>query len=146
MPLQERNAQVVWEGSLRDGSGMLKVDSGAVPEQRVTFSARTEQPEGMTSPEELLAGAHAICYAMVLSNMLSQDGKVPKRLEVSAVCTLDRVDGALKITHMALSVLGDVPDIDEAAFREVAQEGEKKCPVSNAIRGNVEVSVDARLA
>ncbi len=146
MPLQQRTANVIWEGSLRDGSGTLKVDSGAVPEQRVTFSARTEQPEGMTSPEELLAGAHAICYAMVLSNMLSQDGKVPKRLDVSAVCTLDRVEGGLKITHMALSVLGDVPEIDEAAFKQVAADGEKKCPVSNAIRGNVEVSVDARLA
>jgi osmotically inducible protein OsmC len=145
MPLQERNAKVLWEGSLRDGSGLLSVGSGAVPEQRVTFSARTEQPEGMTSPEELLAGAHAICYAMVLSNMLSQDGKVPKQLEVSAMCTLDRIDGALKITHMTLNVVGDVPGIDEAAFKEVAQEGEKKCPVSNAIRGNVEVSVDARL-
>lgn len=146
MPLQERTAKIVWEGSLRDGSGMISVGSGAVSEQKVTFSARTEQPEGMTSPEELLAGAHAICYAMVLSNMLSSDGKDVNRLEVSAKCTLDRIDGALKITHMALNVVGDVPEIDEAAFKVVAQEGEKKCPVSNAIRGNVEVSVDARLA
>jgi osmotically inducible protein OsmC len=146
MPLQQRTAQVVWEGSLRDGSGMLSVGSGAVPEQKVTFSARTEPPEGMTSPEELLAGAHAICYAMVLSNMLSQDGKDVRRLEVSATCTLDRIDGALKITHMALEVVGDVPGIDSAGLQKVAEEGEKRCPVSNAIRGNVEVSVAARLA
>lgn len=145
MPLQERTGKIVWQGSLRDGSGMLSVGSRAVPEQKVTFSARTEDANGMTSPEELLAGAHAICYGMVLSNMLSSDGKDVKRLEVSAVCTLDRIDGALKITHMKLNVVGEVTDIDDAAFKLVAEEGEKKCPVSNAIRGNVEVSVNAHL-
>jgi osmotically inducible protein OsmC len=146
MPLQERTAKIVWQGSLRDGSGMISVGSGAVPEQKVTFSARTEDANDMTSPEELLAGAHAICYAMVLSNMLSSDGKEVKKLEVSARCTLDRIDGALKITHMALDVVGDVPGVDQAALQQVAEEGEKKCPVSNAIRGNVEVSVSAKVA
>jgi osmotically inducible protein OsmC len=146
MPLQKRTAKVVWQGSLRDGSGMLSVGSGAVPEQKVTFSARTEDAGGMTSPEELLAGAHAICYAMVLSNMLLSDGKGVRKLEVSATCTLDRIDGALKVTHMALNVVGDVPGVDQAALQKVAEEGEKKCPVSNAIRGNVEVSVSAKVA
>ncbi len=146
MPLQERSAKVVWDGGLRDGSGTLNVASGAFPEQHVTFSARTEQPDGMTSPEELIAAAHAICYSMAFSNALGQAGHAPERLEVSAVCSLDRVEGGLKISTMRLSVQGNVQGLDNNRFAEIAEQAEQRCPVSNALRGNVEISLQARLA
>src|SRR4051812_30437446 len=101
MPEMMRKATVVWEGDIR-GSGKLNVASGAFPEQTMTFSARTESAEGKTSPEELIAAAHATCYAMAFSNTLSQSAAKPDQLEVQATCTLDRVEGGLKITRIDL--------------------------------------------
>jgi|FLYL01.1.fsa_nt_gi osmotically inducible protein OsmC len=145
MALQERKATCVWEGDLRAGAGRLRVGSGAFPELPVTFSARTEAADGKTSPEELIAAAHATCYAMAFSNTLAQAGKPPERLEVEAVCSLDRVEGGLKITTMRLTVRGRVPGAEAGEFRELAATAEQRCPVSNALRGNVDIQVEASL-
>jgi osmotically inducible protein OsmC len=137
----ERRAEVIWQGNLVHGNGRLKVGSGAFGEQAITWAARTEQPDGKTSPEELIAAAHAGCYAMALSHTLSQGGTPPEQLIVNAFCTLD----AGKITTMKLTVQGKVPGLDEAAFQEVAQKAEQSCPVSNALRNNVQIQLNARL-
>jgi osmotically inducible protein OsmC len=143
--MNQRRANVTWKGNLIEGSGTLRVGSNAFPEQKVTFSARSEGQEG-TTPEELIAGAHATCYAMAFSNTLKQAGNPPEQLDVTAVCSLDRVDGALKITEMELTVKGVVPGIEAAQFEELARTAETRCPVSNALRNNVEIKVNASLA
>ena len=140
----ERRAHVVWEGNLASGSGTLtEDDSGALSEAPVTFASRTGSPEGQTSPEELIASAHATCYAMALSNTLAGKDAPPVRLEVDAVCTFD--DERLKITTMDLDVRGEVPGLSEEEFESAVQEADQVCPVSNALRGNVEIRVQARL-
>lgn len=144
MAVMERQASIVWEGDIK-GVGALKSGSGAFPDLTVTFSARTEQADGKTSPEELIAAAHATCYAMAFSNTLATNGGTPKRLEVSAVCTLDRVDGALAITTMDLTVRGSVDGLDAAKFQELANTAKERCPVSNALSGNVQINLNATL-
>jgi osmotically inducible protein OsmC len=104
-----------------------------------------ETPQGKTSPEELIAAAEAECYAMVLTNMLSQQGNAPQRLDVTATCTVERQGQGLKITTMRLEVQGQVSGVDQDTFSRMAQEAEQACPVSNALRGNVEISVNARV-
>lgn len=145
MPLMKKEAEITWTGDLRDGSGQLSVASGAIPEQNVTFSARTEGGDGKTSPEELIAAAHATCYAMALTNHLATNGTPHEGLSVRAVCHLDRVDGALKITVMELFVDGTVPGIQGLDFNRLTAEAEKKCPVSNALRGNVDIQLKPQI-
>lgn len=140
-----RRADAVWEGDLLNGRGTVKVGTGVFPEFPVTWAARTEEPGGKTSPEELLAAAHASCYAMALSSTLAKRGTPPKRLNVTAVCTLDKVEGAWKVTTMELTVRGNVPGLDQAKFEDAAQAGEKGCPISNAIRNNVKIKLTAKL-
>lgn len=145
MPLQERTATVLWKGDLK-GNGTVNVGSGAFREFPVTFSARTENPNGHTSPEELIAAAQAICYAMAFSNTLATAGNPPESLTVTATCALDRrPEGGLKITTMDLNVRGRVPGLDQAKFQELAKKGEQGCPVANALRGNVEIRLKAEL-
>ena len=146
MALQARRATVVWNGTLRDGNGAVDAGSGAVHGLPVTFAARTENAEGKTSPEELLAAAHAICYAMSCSSTLTKAGKPPTQLVVNAVCSLDRKpEGGLKISRMDLDVGGRVPDITPEGFQSLAIEAEKNCPVSVALRNNVEIRLSAHL-
>ncbi len=146
MPLAERRAEVVWEGTLTQGHGVItKVGSGAFGDLPVTWAARTERPDGKTSPEELIAAAHATCYSMAFSAVLAERGTPPESLNVSAVCAFDVVDGAPKVTTVDLSVRGRVPGLDDAGFQEAAQAGEQLCPVSNALRGNVEIRLTAEL-
>ena len=140
----ERRADVVWEGSLMEGSGTItKTGSGALPELPVTWAARAESSDGRTSPEELIAAAHAACFAMALSHALAQAGNPPERLETSATVTFVPGTG---ITKAALTVIGRVPGIDESAFREAAEGAKEDCPVSGALKGNVELELDAQLA
>jgi osmotically inducible protein OsmC len=143
MAMVEREAHVVWEGDLAEGSGSLSEGSGVLQDSPVTFASRVEQPDGKTSPEELIAAAHATCYAMALSHTLAGKDTPPERLEVDAVCTLD--DEQLKITTMGLEVRGKVPGIGEDEFENAAREAEQLCPVSNALRGNVEIRLQTRL-
>ena len=144
MPLQQRQATITWEGDLK-GKGRIRSGTGAFPEMPVTFSARTENANGMTSPEELLAAAHATCYAMAFSNTLAKAGSPPQVLNVQAVCSLERTESGLKISMMDLNVRGKVPGLDQAKFQQLAEQGEKNCPVSNALRNNVTVNVHATL-
>src|SRR5919198_5377277 len=141
----ERQAHTIWEGDLRKGSGRFDLASGAISGQEVTFASRFEESGGKTSPEELIAAAHATCFSMALANELGQQGHSPTRLETSGVCTLDKADDGFRITSMALQVRGEVDGIDEETFRAAASEARDACPVSNALAGNLEISVDASL-
>lgn len=141
----ERRARATWEGSLADGSGRFSMESsGILTDSPVTWAARTEQPDGKTSPEELLAAAHASCYCMALSGHLGRAASAPERLEVECTVTFaKKPEGGYKVATSTLRVRGRVPGLDQAAFEKEAREGEKGCPVSNAIRGNVEITVEA---
>ena len=119
--------------------------SGALPDFKVTWVSRTEAPGGKTSPEELLAAAHASCYAMALSATLARKRTPPERLNVTAQCTFDKVGDGFKVTTMELTIHGKVPGLEQSTFQEVAQIAENSCPISNAIRNNVEIRLIARL-
>jgi lipoyl-dependent peroxiredoxin len=143
--MAESRASAVWEGDLMGGSGTVAVASGAFPEQSVTWKARTERPDPKTSPEELIAAAHAACYAMALSHALAQAGHAPERVAVDAACRFGPVEGGFAITGIDLTVRGRVAGIDQAEFERLAEEGERGCPVSNALRGNVEMGLAVTL-
>lgn len=145
MAVADRTAEVVWEGNLTEGQGTVTPGSGAFNTLSVTWASRTQAPAGKTSPEELIAAAHASCYAMAFSNTLNSAGTPPEQLNVTATCTLDRVDGKMKITAVRLDVHGKVPGLDQAGFESAAQTAEQGCPVSNALRNNVEITVNATL-
>ena len=141
-----RRAQVSWEGDLLTGSGVTSaVSSQAFSSLPVTWASRTEMAQGKTSPEELVAAAHASCFAMAFSHGLSQQGTPPTKLEVSAEVTFDQVEGDWKVVSSSLAVQGTVPGIDAAAFREAAETAKDGCPISQALKGNVALSVDATL-
>jgi len=141
----QRKAEAVWEGDLLNGKGMVNMFSGAIPQFPVTWAARTEQPGGKTSPEELLAAAHASCYAMAFSGTLARNRTPPKKLNVTATATFDKVGDGWKVTKMELNVVGNVPGLDQEKFAELARTGEKGCPISNALRNNVEITVNSKL-
>ena len=143
MAVAERRAEVVWEGDLPHGGGKFTVGSGAMGEMPVTWAARTERPDGKTSPEELIAAAHGSCFAMALSNVLAEGGTPPERLEISVVCTFD-VD-EVKVSSVDLDIRGRVPSLDAEGFQTAVEQAEQGCPVSNALRGNVEMRVNASL-
>ena len=140
----ERSAHATWQGDLISGSGEIhEVPSGAFGPLQVNWASRAEEQHGgKTSPEELIAAAHAACFAMALSSGLAKAGHAPERLETSATMTFVPGTG---ITKSALTVVGSVPGIDEAAFKNAAEEAKEGCPVSNALKGNVELTLDARL-
>jgi osmotically inducible protein OsmC len=142
----ERNAHATWEGDLRGGSGRFDVGSGAITGQEVTFASRFEESGGKTSPEELIAAAHATCFSMALANGLAQDGHAPTRLQTDAVATLEPTDAGFRITSIQLSVRGEVDGLDEDAFRAAAETAKEGCPVSNALADSVEITLDAALA
>jgi len=140
-----RHVDVDWTGGLLDGSGTAKAGSGAfsVP---VTFPSRiAEQADGKTTPEEMLAGAHAVCYAMVLTNTVHKNGGSLTRLRVTATVTADKSEAGLKVvsSHLDATVEG-VQGIDPSGLQALATDAEKGCPISNAIRGSVAVTVTAR--
>lgn len=143
----ERSAHAVWEGSLTDGKGRVRPESGAFPELQVTWAARTGGDDSKTSPEELLAAAHAACFSMALSNGLAGEGHPPERLETSATCTFaPKPEGGFHVSSMQIKVRGTVPGMDAAAFQEAAQKAGRGCPISGAIAGNVDITVEAELA
>lgn len=141
--MADRTASATWHGDLFEGSGTVSaVTSGLFSEAGVTWASRTDEPGGRTSPEELMAAAHAACFCMALANELSSRGHPPARLDVQATCTFRPGKG---ITTMALDVTADVPGVDQAGFKEGLDAAEGSCPVSNALRGNVEISVGGSL-
>jgi lipoyl-dependent peroxiredoxin len=144
MAMAERTATTAWDGDLAAGNGILNGASGALSRLPVTWASRTVRSDGKTSPEELIAAAHASCFAMALSHELTTAGSPPEHLDVSAKVTLDQRDGAPTVTTSELTVTGRVPGIDQPAFAAAAAGAGKACPVSRALAG-VEISVNATL-
>lgn len=141
-----RTATVTWNGDLATGAGTVTAGSSELfTDLPVSWSARTEGPQGQTSPEELLAAAHASCFSMALSGALGRAGTPPDHLHVSATVTFDKVGEGWAVTSSQLDVLGVVPGIDEDAFDAAAQATKDGCPISKALAGNVEMSVSAAL-
>ncbi len=138
----KRTAHTVWEGDLLKGQGTVAFDSSGLPEQQVSWPARAEEPGGRTSPEELIAAAHSSCFAMALSNGLAKAGTPPTRLRTQAEVTFQPGTG---ITGIHLTVEGQVPGIDEAAFGAAAEDAKANCPVSQALSGTT-ITLSAKLA
>jgi osmotically inducible protein OsmC len=139
----ERTAEVTWRGSLREGAGTIeRVGSGAFGPLDVTWASRTEEPDGRTSPEELIAAAHASCFSMALSGALARAGSPPEQLRTSATVTFVPGTG---ITKSALRVRAKVPGMGEASFLEKAEEAKQNCPVSKALASVPEITLDAAL-
>ncbi|HEY8168223.1 MAG TPA: OsmC family peroxiredoxin [Candidatus Limnocylindrales bacterium] len=141
-----RTADVAWSGDLIGGTGTITaVGSGAFGSLPVSWAARTEASDGKTSPEELLAAAHASCFAMALSGALARAGTPPESLAVTATVTFDKGDDGWRVTTSALAVSGRVPGASEASFVQAAEATKDGCPISKALVGNVALSVEATL-
>jgi lipoyl-dependent peroxiredoxin len=136
-------ASAVWEGKLKDGKGNFRAASGAFSGP-YTFATRFEGKQG-TNPEELIAAAHAACFSMALSAGLEKAGKPATRVETTAACTMEMVDGTPTITKMELRVRGTVPGLDPSAFEKAAEEAKRGCPVSRALAGIPQITLDAKL-
>lgn len=139
----ESTGRTHWEGDLFNGSGVTSLDSGAAEAMQVTWKARTEEHGGLTSPEELIAAAHASCFSMAFSNGLAKNDTPPNSLDVTATATFVPGEG---ITTMRLEVVGDVDGVSDEEFSELAAAAKDGCPVSQALAGNVDISITARLA
>lgn len=138
----ESSATTVWEGGLEKGRGATSAASGTLSEVEVTWQARVERTEGTTSPEELLAAAHASCYCMALSDGLGEAGHTPDRLEATAVVSFVPGEG---VKASRITVTGRVDGLDQAGFEAAARGAGEDCPISGALKGNVEISVEATL-
>jgi osmotically inducible protein OsmC len=144
--MAESRASAVWEGNLVEGHGRVSASSGVFTDLDLTWAARTNRPDPKTSPEELIAAAHAACYAMAFSHTLAEAGHAPERVSVTAVCHFTPIEGGgFSVSKMEVDVHGRVPGVDAEAFQQLAEEGERGCPVSNALRGNVEIVLRATL-
>jgi osmotically inducible protein OsmC len=141
----DRSAEVIWKGSLLEGSGTISsTTSGAIGTQSVSWPARsTDETGGSTSPEELIAAAHAACFSMALSNGLAKADHPPEELKTSATVTFQPGEG---ITKIALTVVGRVPGLDAEGFEKAAKEAKENCPVSKALAGVPQITLDAKLA
>jgi lipoyl-dependent peroxiredoxin len=146
MPIAKREAEIVWEGPLARGAGTLTSGSGALDQSAVTWASRTERPDDKTSPEELIAAAHASCFAMAVALVLGENKTPPERVAVSAACTLGEVEGVPRITTVELTVRVQVPGLGAAVLKGIVGRAADLCPVSNALRGNVKVFVRSDLA
>jgi lipoyl-dependent peroxiredoxin len=140
----DRRAEVRWRGSLTDGSGtIVSTTTGAIGEQPVSWAARsTDETDGVTSPEELIAAAHAACFSMALSGALAKGGHAPDELRTSATVTFRPGEG---ITRISLTVEGRVPGLEDGSFRQAAQTAKENCPVSKALAGVPDITLEARL-
>lgn len=145
MELAERTAEVRWNGTLASGDGTLRAGSDAVTDLPIDWASSSATAHGTSSPEELLAGAHASCYAMALSLLLTRDGTPPQSLDVRASCSLEEDGDWYTIKAMELDVRGSVPNLGADAFERAAKAADEHCPISNAVRDNVEVRVTASL-
>jgi osmotically inducible protein OsmC len=143
MALAERTARSVWKGDLMKGGGNVSFGTGAIADQPVSWPARTESPDGKTSPEELIAGAAASCWSMAFSHALHQKGHKSEQIDVTATVSLDKVEGGVRITRLHLAARGRVPGMDAAEFERLAKA--QACPVTNALKDNVDISISAVL-
>ena len=140
-----RSANAVWEGDLLNGSGTVSGGTGLFTDLPTSWASRTEAPEGRTSPEELLAAAHASCYSMAFSNGLAKAGFPATRVEVRAEVTFTKGDSGWSVTRSALTARGWVAGIDEATFQQTAEGARTGCPISRALNPSIEVTLDAKL-
>jgi lipoyl-dependent peroxiredoxin len=146
LPRIERTAEAIWEGRVASGFGTISGRSSSAFELRYSEPTRVGDPAGETSPEELIAAAHAGCFAMSLAGEISRLHHEPRRVSVSAKCVMDEVEGrGHLVVASELQVSADVPGLDEAAFREAVERADAGCPVSTLIRGTADVGIDARL-
>ena len=141
----DSKASASWQGNLFEGSGTTSLGSGAAGPLPVSWDSRTEAANGKTNPEELIAAAHAACFSMALGNELAKAGHLAENLETSAVATAGKTDAGWRLLSMALTVHGTVPGIDADRFAEIASIAKDGCPVSNALVGNVAITLDAAL-
>jgi osmotically inducible protein OsmC len=141
-----RRADATWSGDLLSGRGTVTAATTSVfSDLPTTWASRIGEPEGVTSPEELLAAAHASCFSMAFSNELAKAGTAPTRVSVTAAITGDKLDSGWTVLSSAITVRGVAPGATEASFREAAEKAKDGCPISKALKGNVELSVDATL-
>ena len=144
---EQRRAEVIWDGDLMSGHGTVSAKtSGVFSKIPLGWKARIETVPTRTNPEELLAAAHASCFAMALAHGLAQDKHKPQKLEVSATVSFGKTDAGFRIEKSVLEVTGRVGGIDDAAFQKAAEAAKNNCPMSQALKGNVEMSVTAKLA
>jgi lipoyl-dependent peroxiredoxin len=141
----ESSATTSWDGTIAHGSGQTTLASGAAGPLEVSWAKRADRAGNNTSPEELIAAAHTSCYAMAFSSELAGAGATPEHLDISATVSFDIVDGAPTITKVALTVRGSASGIDADGFARVAAAAKDGCPVSRALKGNVEITLDAAL-
>ena len=142
--MAESRATTVWEGALASGNGVASGASGAFGDLVVSFPTRVERQPGTTSPEELLAAAHASCFCMSLAHVLGQHGDLPEQIETTVIIELDPNPESPSLSTR-LEVTGSVPGLDQAGFEAVIDEAHALCLISGALRGNVEMTVDAKL-
>lgn len=142
----DSKASANWQGNLFEGAGSTSLSSGAAGPLPVTWASRTEAANGKTNPEELIAAAHAACFSMAFGNELAKAGHLAENIDTSAVATAGKTDAGWRLLSMALTVRGTVPGIDAERFVEIAGIAKDGCPVSNALVGNVEITLDAALA
>ena len=144
---EQRHALVSWSGDLLSGAGTIDyVSSGVFSRMPVSWAARTGPHNGKTSPEELLAAAHASCFSMAFSARLAKNGTPATKLSIKAEVSFDNASGGWKVTTSHLIVRGDVPGIDAATFATIAEDAKDNCPISIALKGNVDLTVEATLA
>lgn len=142
----EKSASAKWNGALGDGSGTVSTDTGVLSNSPVSWGSRTNESMEQTTPEELIAAAHASCYAMAFAHYLDTNHTAPEALDVTASVGFGpNPEGGMKVTHSHLTVTGSVPGMDAATFADAAQKAEAGCPVSNALRGSIEITVEASL-
>lgn len=143
---QVRRADASWQGDLQSGGGAVSASSSAVfSALPITWKARTEEPGGKTSPEELLATAHAACYSMASSNELAKAGFAPDQVLVQVEVTADRREAGWTVLASHITLRAKVPGIDEATFRTAVEKAKDGCPISRALKGNIEITLDAQL-
>ncbi len=140
--MTDRRASTTWTGDLARGKGTVTLDSSGAGKFEVSWPSRSEDPNGLTSPEELIAAAHSSCYSMQLSHMIGEAGGTPNQIDTSAVVTLVVGEG---ITKIALTCRASVDGLDEATFQQTAQGAKEQCPVSGLFQGNAEITLDASL-
>ena len=140
-----RRASATWDGTLAEGGGETTLGSGLAGALPVNWRARTEEAGANTSPEELIAASHASCFSMALAGGLAEAGVTSPHIETDAACTFDRVGDGWQITTMALKVRVSAAGLDEGLFRTATEQAKAGCPVSQALQGNVEITLDAQL-
>jgi lipoyl-dependent peroxiredoxin len=145
VPRIERNADVTWTGNVARGDGKISGGSGAIELLPFSLATRIGNPEGKTSPEELIAAAVGSCFAMSLAGELTQAGSPPELISVDSKCVVDEVEGSHVVTEVQLSVRARVPGVDDADFQRIAREAEEGCTMAHLVRGSAAVTLSASL-